>query len=650
MDRNTVLGLVLIFAIMIGYMYMMQPSKEELEERRLQDSIQRAELIKRAIQDSILQAQRDSIALLPDSLKPEGYAIAEKHEDQAPDEPKKRIVPKGPFSHAAIKDSAYYILENDLLKIKVASLGGRPVEVELKEFQTFDSLPLILFKEEANEFSISFFYERQTINTGDYFFKPVWYDTDHINKNNIKVSSGTIKFGMRLYPYDTIQGVTPKSYIEFQYTLEEDSYIVGFEVIFSEMQDFIAPQTERLPLRWSAELRRQEKTIPPFNGPTIYYSYPDKKVESLHDSKDDDMKEPVNIKWLSFKQAFFTSVLIAEESFTNAEGSVKTIENHHDPRYLRSMEATIGLPYRGGEYSSIPMSFYFGPNKYTILRDYDLALERQIPLGWSFFLMHWINRGAVIPIFNWLEKTGLSYGIIILILTILLKIALFPIAYKMFISSAKMRALKPEIDEISKKYPKREDAMKKQQAVMALYKSVGVNPMAGCVPVLLQLPILLAMFRFFPSSIELRQQSFLWAHDLSTYDSIINLGFTIPVYGDHVSLFTLLMAISTFIYTRLNNQMMAGSTQMPGLKMMMYFMPVMLLFIFNSYSSGLSYYYFLTNIITFGQMAIMRRFVDEEKLRSKLQAKKQKPVKKSKFQQRLEEAQKAQQRRSKRRK
>ncbi|HEX7410581.1 MAG TPA: membrane protein insertase YidC, partial [Bacteroidales bacterium] len=291
---------------------------------------------------------------------------------------------------------------------------------------------------------------------------------------------------------------------------------------------------------------------------------------------------------------------------------------------------------------TVCMLMFAGPLKYKLLRKIDLNLERQIPLGWSFFLLAWINRFAVLPVFNFLEGFNLNYGIIILILTILLKVLLLPIAYKTYLSSAKMRLLKPEVDEIGLKFPKKDDAMKKQQATMALYKKAGVNPMSGCVPMLLQMPILIAMFRFFPASIELRQQSFLWAHDLSSYDSILNLGFTIPFYGDHVSLFCLLMTISTILYTKMNNDMMASSNQMPGMKTMMYLMPIMFLGFFNSYSSGLSYYYLLANLFTFAQMYIIRRFVNEDKLHAQLQENKKKVVVKSGFQKRLEEMAKQQ--------
>ena len=286
------------------------------------------------------------------------------------------------------------------------------------------------------------------------------------------------------------------------------------------------------------------------------------------------------------------------------------------------------------------MSMYFGPNKYYGLKQYKQDLEKQIPLGWGFFLMAWINIYAVIPVFTLFGSFGWNYGIIILILTIILKTVLFPIAYKTYKSSAKMRVLKPEIDELGKKYPKKEDAMKKQSATMELYKKAGVNPMAGCIPLLLQMPILIAMFRFFPSSIELRQQSFLWATDLSSYDSIWTFpnGISIPFYGDHVSLFALLMTISSVIYTRINDQMMGSQqSQMPGMKTMMYMMPVMFLFWFNDYSSGLSYYYLLANLLTFAQIYIIRATIDEKKLHLQIEANRKKPVKKSGFQKRLED-------------
>jgi YidC/Oxa1 family membrane protein insertase len=642
MNKNTVIGLVLIFAILMGYMYLTQPTPEQIRERQLQqDSIMEANRQK-TLRDSMDRVAFDTLQSTSEVVEQQNTVAP--GETPAGEDPVTTPVPQqtGPFAHAANGEPQFYTIENDVLRITLSAKGGHPAQVELTEYITYDSLPLILFKDDGTDFSLGFFSGRHRKETRDFFFVPVYYHEAQVGNNTITMPEGdSLQFGMRLYannPNDTLSGVNP--YLEFNYTLTPGSHEVGFRILFNGMNELVAPQTEQMDLVWRANLLRQEKSVNQMNGSTIYYAHMDNKVEYLSETKNDEVFIPTRIKWLSFKQAFFTSVLMADEHFTRAEGTVTTLTDHSDEKYLRSMNALLGVPYQTGDTGSINLSFYFGPNKYALLKDFDLALERQIPLGWSFFLMQWINRGAVIPVFNWLETTGMSYGLIILILTLLLKLILFPVAYKMYISSAKMRVLKPEVDEINAKFPKKEDAMKKQQAVMALYRSAGVNPMAGCVPMLLQFPIILAMFRFFPASFELRQQSFLWADDLSTYDSILELGFNIPFYGSHVSLFTLLMTASMILYTKMNSQMMAGSQQMPGMKMMLYLMPVMFLGIFNNYASGLSYYYLLANLITFGQMFIMRRFVDEDKLRAKIQANKKKPKKRSKFQQRLEEMQK----------
>jgi YidC/Oxa1 family membrane protein insertase len=376
------------------------------------------------------------------------------------------------------------------------------------------------------------------------------------------------------------------------------------------------------------------------------------EVDYLSETKDSKERLSTPVKWISFKQQFFSATLIASEKFESADiENIGYAEDNSD-RLVKTMKSAVILPFSFEGDQSYNLHWYFGPNKYKVLRQYDLNLERQIPLGWGFFLMQWINRGPVLWVFNWLESFNISYGIIILILTIILKIVLFPIAYKTYISSAKMRILKPEIEEIGTKFPKKEDAMKKQQATMALYKKAGVNPMAGCVPMLLQFPILIALFRFFPASFELRQQSFLWATDLSSYDSIYSWTTHIPLlstfYGNHISLFTILMTISTIIYTKINNDMMGSTQQMPGMKTMMYLMPIMFLGFFNNYSAGLSYYYLLANLFTFAQIFIIRRFVNEDKLHARIQENKLKPVKKSSFQKRLEDMTKQQQQKAKR--
>nr|NQU93777.1 membrane protein insertase YidC [Bacteroidota bacterium] len=452
--------------------------------------------------------------------------------------------------------------------------------------------------------------------------------------------SDSLKFAMRLYT-DYSDGTTDQgSYIEYVYTLFGDNYMMDYDLNLVGMNRVIDAGTSYLDLTWETDLQRQEKSLDnERNESTVYYKYYQEDVDYLSERKDAEESLKTDVKWLSFKTRFFLSTIIAKTAFTNADIKSFTDERITGEHYLKSVSALIGIPFQNSPSQEFAMSFYFGPNKYRTLRKYHLDLEKQVPLGWSFFLLAWINIYAVIPVFDWLGGYGWNYGIVILILTILLKIVLFPIAYKTYKSSAKMRVLKPEIEEITKKFTKKEDAMKKQQATMALYKKAGVNPMAGCLPMLLQFPILIAMFRFFPSSIELRQQSFLWAHDLSSYDSILNLPFDIPFYGDHVSLFTLLMTVSTIFYTKINNDMMgSASTQMPGMKTMMYIMPVMFLGIFNNYASGLSYYYLLANLITFAQMWLIRRTIDEGKILRQIQLHKSKPVKKkSGFQKRLED-------------
>jgi YidC/Oxa1 family membrane protein insertase len=424
--------------------------------------------------------------------------------------------------------------------------------------------------------------------------------------------------------------------------------MIDFNINTIGMADVIATNISYLNLDWEMDLHRMEKSRKnEMNVTTVHYKFLNDDVDKLRETRDGTETLSTSLRWISFKQQFFSSVLIAENNFGSAVVSTESYEENNED-LLKRMTATIDIPYNSRENNNIPLHLYFGPNHFNTLKSYDLALEEQIPLGWPLF--GWINRYAVIPVFNYLDSFNLNYGIIILILTLMLKLVLFPIAFKTYQSQARMRVLKPEIEELTQKFPKKEDAMKKQQAQMALYKKAGVNPMAGCVPMLLQFPILIAMFRFFPASFELRQESFLWADDLSSYDSVLELPFTIPFYGDHVSLFTLLMAVSTVIYTHMNSQMMSTGNQMPGMKTMMYFMPVMLLFVFNSFASGLSYYYFLANVITFAQMFAFRFMIDEDKIRQKIEENKKKPVKKSGWQKRLEDMAKQQQQQKRRKK
>jgi YidC/Oxa1 family membrane protein insertase len=529
-------------------------------------------------------------------------------------------------------------LENDLVKIGLSTLGGKITFVEIKDYKTWDGQPLIMIDSDTNAFGLTFFADNRTINTANFFFEPVWLEGNRAGEDTVRITGEEqARFALRLYASnDSV--IDKDRYLEYLFTLKGNNYMIDFDINFKNLNKTIDATRGYVDFEWGADLLKQEKHVDQFNGSTIYYKLHEDDVNYLSENKDDEESLRDQIKWLSFKQMFFSTALIPDTYFVDPVMKVSTSETPPTLRYLRSLYYKIGIPFAGAADESIGMSLYIGPNKYNILRKYKLDLERQIPLGWSFFLMQWINRFAVLPVFNFLGSFGWNYGIVILVLTILLKIVLFPVAYKTYLSSARMRLLKPEVDELSAKFPKKEDAMKKQQATMALYKKAGVNPMSGCIPILLQMPILIALFRFFPASIELRQQPFLWADDLSSYDSIMSLPFNIPFYGDHVSLFTLLMTISTIVYTYLNNKMMGtGSQQLPGMKTMMYLMPIMFLGIFNNYSSGLSYYYLLVNLITFAQMYIFQWFVDEDKLHRQIQENKLKPEKKSGFQKRLED-------------
>lgn len=638
-NKNTIIGLVLIFAIFIGYTYLMSPSKEQmLAQKRKADSLYMLSVQK---QHELITAVAREKALAMAKEKEKYSARGEKIDSVT----LLRLTMKGElgaFANAAAGTDSAYTVENDVYRISFTSRGGKIGRVELKDYLTWDKKPLVLMDGDSLNLGISFFSNNRTISTNRLYFKPYWPDASNRGKRDMKVSGkDSLQFGMRLYTSAGDTGFNPEQYIEFLYTIRGKDYMLRYQVNFHGMEQAIDAGNKFLVLTWNDNLKSLEKSLKMERmTSTLYYKYDqDDKVDYINENKNEEryLKND-KIKWLAFKQQFFSSILIADNSLTEPRLRTSTLPG--PSTYLKTMFAEAGIPFSVNETKSVGMSMYFGPNKFYTLKTYKQDLEKLIPLGWSFFLMAWINIYAVIPVFTFFGNLGWNYGIIILILTVLLKIVLFPIAYKTYQSSAKMRVLKPDIDELGKKFPKKEDAMKKQQATMDLYKKAGVNPMAGCIPLLLQFPILIAMFRFFPSSIELRQQPFLWATDLSSYDSIWTFpgGFSIPWYGNHISLFALLMTISSIIYTRINDQMMGSSQQqMPGMKTMMYLMPVMFLFWFNDYSSGLSYYYLLANLLTFAQIYLIRAFMDEKKIHAQIEANKKKPVKKSSFQKRLED-------------
>jgi YidC/Oxa1 family membrane protein insertase len=616
MDRNSITGIILIALILIVFSVLNRPSPEQVEAmKRRQDSL---EMVRRQ------QLEEEARRITREELETEHSPQVDP--EQVTGELERRL---GVFAPAGIGEDVFYTIENEHLRITVSSRGGRPWSVELKQYQTWDSLPLMLFEGDENLFGLNFFAQNRSISTNDLYFMPVPADMLPA------VEEGSA-LAMRLYAGEN-------RYIEYLYSLAPDSYMVDFSVNLVGMDQVLGTGTSYVDLLWQIDVPGQERGSKYENNySSINYKFLGDDVDRLTERAERTSEElRTRLKWIAFKQQFFSSVLIAENFFSSA--ILEQVRFDEGP-YIRNYLADIRIPLENRATEMIPMQFYFGPNHFNTLRNYsgtyqaaknyDLALERMVPLGWGIF--GWVNRYLVIPVFNFLERYIGNYGIIILLLTIFIKILVFPLTYKSYISTSKMRVLKPQIDEINSKIPK-DKPMERQQATMALYKRAGVNPMGGCLPMLIQLPILIALFRFFPASFELRQESFLWATDLSTYDSILNLPFTIPFYGSHVSLFTLLMAASTVIYTRMNSQMTASSSQMPGMQAMMYIMPFMLLFIFNDFASALSYYYFLTNMITFGQQAIIKRFVDDEEILKKLNENKKKPVTKSNFQKRLEE-------------
>ena len=520
------------------------------------------------------------------------------------------------------------VIENDLMRVTFASRGGRVSQVELKNYKTEVTTPeenIRLFRNDTDGYGFIITTADQRLNTAEFNFTPV--------------AESDTSILMRL---DLADG----AWWGIRYTVAPDSYLVGMQIVQQGMASVLPPSTASLGFNWRQTLGRNEKgrTFEERNS-AIMYKYAGEGPDELNSNKDDSEELNGRVQWVAFKNQFFSSVLIARDNFTgaNLRSTVLATDN-----WLKDMNMEAQLPYTTADGLAADFTFYFGPNDYPLLSSIedtiypgeDLDLRRLVPLGWGIF--RWVNQIIVIPVFDFLGRFISSYGIIILLLTIFIKLILFPFTYKSFKSQARMRVLAPEVTAINEKYPGQENAMKRQQETMALYSRAGANPMSGCLPMLLQMPVLIAMFSFFPSAIELRGQSFLWAHDLSAPDYICTLPFTIPFYGNQVSLFCLLMTIANVVYTTFTMQNQPGGQSMPGMKWMMYLMPVMFLFFFNDYASALSYYYLLSLLITIIQTTITRHFVDEKKVRAEMEANSKKPRKKSGLMARLEAAQKQQ--------
>lgn len=597
MDKNTFTGLFLIMLIIAGSVYFLKPN------------------------DAEIQKEKERIHL--DSLKKAGVAPkpAASNAAAAPIVPKvDSAALKAPFGASIVGSEQLIALENKDIKVKLSTRGGRVYSAELKKYKTFDKKPLILFDGEKNDFSAKFSAGSVAITTGDRYFTLV---TDSSN------AQGSVT--LRL-------SYSPTQYIDYVYSLPKEGYKLDLTVKPIGLDGVVA-NSNTLNLTWAVNARKQEMDIHNERTYTyIGYFDTEKSYDFFGDTKDDQKEvNDKSLQWISFKQHFFSSVLLAKQGFTKSKFTVTTDTADHD--HIKQLNAELALTKSAD--GTFPMQLYFSPNKFEILEAQGNSLEKQIYFGWG--PLKYINRFGVLPVFHVLENFNWNYGMIILALTVILKLVLSPLTYKSYLSMAKMRVLKPEMDEIKGKVGEDNPTLL-QQEYLKLYKKAGVNPLGGCLPLLLQMPIVIAFFKFFPSLFELRGESFLWMHDLSTYDAFIKFGFTIPFIGDHLSLMCVLMTISTLIYTYFNNQISGVTGQM---KYIGYITPVIFLGALNSYPAGLNYYYFLANMFTFLQQYIIRLMVDDKKIHAKIQENKKKPEsatkKKTGFAAKMEEMMRQQQ-------
>jgi len=598
MDKNTITGFVLIVLIMAGSYFLLKPSDADMKkEQLLQDSVKRAKAATAVVKATKPDTSKKAVTIADSALK------------------------KIPFGVATVGSEQFVTLENQELRIKLSNHGGRVYSVELKNYKTFDKKPLILFDGDNNQFGLVLNIPGKNINTKDLYFTPSAQSLTVAEKDSSTLA-------MRL-------SYSPTQYIDYIYSLKGTGFKLGLTIKTTGLDNVIA-NSNTLNLDWQTSLRKQEKDMKQERTySTVYYLNADRDVDYLSTGKDDQKSiTDKKLQWIAFKEHFFSNVLIAKQGIDKSNLSVSTdVTNNAD---VKQMKADLSF-VRGAD-GTLPLEFYFGPNRFNTLRDQGNDLDKIIDLGWG--PLKYINRFATLPVFNLLQKFNWNYGLIILALTVVLKLVLSPLTYKSYLSMAKMRILKPEMDEIKTKVGDDNPTLL-QQEYMKLYKKAGVNPLGGCLPLLLQMPIVIAFFRFFPSLFELRGQSFLWMHDLSTYDSVISFS---PIFNvDHISLMCLLMTISTLVYTYFNNQISGATGQM---KYIGYITPIIFLVTLNSYPAGLNYYYFLANMFTFAQQYLIRLMVDDKKIHAQIQENKKKPEekkKKSGFQARMEDAMRQQQ-------
>ena len=603
MNKNNIIGFVLIGVIMLGFTwYQSKQYEKQMEAQAQLDSIAFVEQMAAMALDSAKRAEG-----VVENVQVKTLSM---YKDSA-------------LNEARFAEAQVYKLSNDKMEVEFTTKGAQPYSVMIKDYVTYDSTALYLIKPEQSQYGITVF-AGENINTRDFVFEVAEHNDSTIV--------------MRL-PF--AQG----GYIQQVYALSEGSYMVQNELSFVGMENIIPRNVSMLDIDWNVVIPRLEKGYKNEKqySKLNYYFTGDKKSEELGRGRDASERINTKMKWFAFQQQFFSAIMTSGSEFASADLAVKYYNEDDPSRNLMACSAKLRSDFQGGSSSIVlPYEFYFGPNDYSGLKAYDQKYEKIVPLGG--WMVAWFSRLVIIPCFDLLGKFIKNYGIVILLMTLLIKLIISPLTIKSYKSTAKMQVLKPEMDKINAKYPNEKDAMKKQQATMELYQKAGVSPAGGCLPMLLQMPILFAMFRFFPASIELRQQKFLWADDLSAYDSILDFGFNIPLLGDHLSLFALLMAGSMFVYSKMTSSQMSDDPNMAGMKFMsLYMMPIMMFFICNNLSSGLSYYYLLSNLITMGMTWYIRKYVvTDDKVRAEMMLKAKQPKKKSKWQMRLEEAQKMQ--------
>ncbi len=604
--------------ILVGYGIWMNPSAEEAAlQKQVQDSIAKVE-----VTTSLPTA--NSITSSPATIGASDSIVVN---DSAATAVENAVLTAkfGAFAPATTGTEKETVVETDKLKLTFSNRGGRLKDVQLKEYKTFGGKPIHLFKVDSALFGFDLpINGKGNFNTQDFYFAST--------QAPAKISgSETATIAYRLNTSN------PNEYLELIYTIKGDQYLIDFQINTRNLNGVLDP-AKKLAFHWKAAGQPNEKSllIERQRSSVFYKTVGDDRDYLSETSEEDEEEMEQATNWVAFKQYFFTAAVISKEGFP-AENSKLKIVTPTDSATNKIYEAHLTLPMASVGNNSVALKLFFGPNEFNTLKATEVdQFDRIIDYGWGIFGI--VNKYFIYYLFIGLNWIGLGVGVTILLLTIAIKMLLVPLTYKNYQSSAKMRILKPEVDAINEKF-KNADAMKKQQEVMSLYRQTGVNPLAGCIPVLIQMPFLYAMFRFFPASIELRHQAFLWADDLSSYDSILNLGFNIPMYGSHVSLFTILMCASTFFYTRMNNtNMPAPQPGMPDMRIIMNIFPFMMLFFFNSFSSGLSYYYLAANLVTMAQTVIIRKyFVDEKKILETIEHNKKKPASKSKFQKKMED-------------